>query len=66
MKQIDGKAQRVLNYQRWFYWYAGLGGFAAIVLAAYVLEWNLPGVLISAFGGVCIGYVACLLLRDTP
>lgn len=66
MKQIDGKAKRVVKYDRMFFWYVPLMALFPIGLGLAASGWNWVAIGCAVFGGLAIGAVLGVLLRDTP
>lgn len=65
-KIIEGKARRVLKYDRMFFWYVPLGGvlLAGLAFWGYPSAW--PQIGLGIFAGIGIGGVLGVLLRDIP
>lgn len=66
MKQIEGRATRVQKYSRLFFWYVPACGVLMAILGVAGAGWAWgPGLLI-ALGGIAIGAVLGVLLRNVP
>lgn len=66
MKQIEGKSRRVLKYDRMFFWYVPLLSVFPIFLGLAATNWHWGGIACAVFGGIGIGGVLGVLLRDVP
>lgn len=65
MKQIDGKARRVIKYDRMFFWYVPAGATLWIVYGLYAYGWDWL-LLTFVAPGILIGIVLGVWLKDVP